>query len=93
VKEVSFAAQMITVTITVVIFVATVVGIYWKVNLRINLMEKDFRIRIEALTKRVEATEKLDISINKKLDFIGTNIQAILKRLKMKPQKNIYEDQ
>lgn len=77
--------------ITILIFIFTIAGIYWRMNYRLNLLEKDFRFRMEALTKRVEATERLDTSINKKLDFIGTNIAAMLKRLKMKPQKNIFD--
>lgn len=84
--------QLITLLITVITSTVMVATAYWKMNMQIKLLRADIDSRFKTLENRVEKTEKLDSSINRKLNMIGTNIAAILKKLDMKPEKDFFED-
>ena len=77
--------------ISVITFVASIVGVYWRMRIEIDRLKTQFNFQIKELTSRITSTEKLNCEINEKLDFIGTNITLMLQKLRMKPQKNIFK--
>lgn len=77
--------------ISIVTFIASIVGIYWRMRIEVDRLRTQFGFQIQELTARITSAEKLNCEINEKLDFIGTNIALMLRKLRMKPQKNIFK--
>lgn len=75
--------------LTIIGFVATVVGVYWRINIRLKLLENECRMRFDEMRERIQMMEALNNSVNRKFGIIGRNLSAILHQLKMEPQKNI----
>jgi hypothetical protein len=89
--------QLIGLIVLILTSVGGIITAFWKLNTQIKLMKielaqirTEFRGQIELLAARVEKTEKLDGNINKKLNLIGANIAAILKKLNMKQEKDFF---
>jgi hypothetical protein len=89
--------QLIGLIVVILTFVGGIITTFWKLNTQIKLMKielaqirTEFHGQIELLAARVEKTEKLDGNINKKLNLIGANIAAILKKLNMKQEKDFF---
>jgi len=77
--------------ITIITFIATIVGIYWRMRNQVEGLKMQFEFRFQELETRIVSAEKINFEINEKLDFIGTNIALMLRKLRMKPQKNIFK--